>query len=148
MRNLFLSLTAIAILAGCASVPKAPEAADSAAKSFQVAPDKANLYVFRKPAVAGSAVAVQVSVDGRMLGSTGAGTYFLVRLDPGTHVVSSFTPESAPALTLTVEAGRNYFVEQKTHFGLANARTSLHELSESEGRAAVMKCRLLASAYR
>ena len=93
-------------------------------------------------------MAVQVSVNGRMLGSTGAGTYFLVQLDPETHVVSSFTPESAPAVTLTVEAGRNYFVEQKTHFGLTNSRTSLEEVGENEGRTAVIKCRLLASAFQ
>lgn len=150
-RGRIASLLAVGILtilsAGCASVQHAPVGADSSAKQFSAASDRATLYIFRRPGFVGSAVAIQVSINGRVLGGTGPGTYFVVRLDPGTHVISSFTPESSPALTLTLEAGRIYFVEQATRFGVANARATLEQVDENEGRAAVIKCRLLESIY-
>ena len=130
--------TGILVIA-CASVPIAPRAALVDARSFNPAPGKARLYVFRPPGFAGSAVVLQVAIDGRIVGATAPGTFVMIEVDPGRHVVSSQTAENLTSVPITVEAGRLYFIRQEPRFGLASARVSLEQANENEGRDAVLK---------
>ncbi|HEX5218803.1 MAG TPA: DUF2846 domain-containing protein [Verrucomicrobiae bacterium] len=142
-RTLIALTAVIALASGCASVQEAPSSADRAAKSFKPPAGKSSIYVFRESAFAGKGVAVPVSVDGRLVGTVGSGTFARVNVEPGNHVVASYTAESGPALNVPTEAGGNYFVELETHFGMTAARATLRRVGDAEGRKGVLGCRLI-----
>jgi hypothetical protein len=133
------SVLALAYVSGCASVPKAAPELDVAAKSFTPSEGKARIYVVRPKTTVGAAVTLQVSVDGRELGSTSRGTYLMTEVDPGEHIVSSKTLENSDEEKVTTEAGRSYFFVIKPRMGLLVARVRLEPVSEAEGRAEVGK---------
>src|SRR5262245_25959353 len=111
----YLSLGAILLVAalasGCASVPMASPEKDKAAKSDTVKPGKANIYVYRNE-MFGAAIAMRVQLNGKEIARTGAKTYLLLEVDPGTHTILSDT-ENASSLSVNAVAGRNYFVWQE-----------------------------------
>ncbi|WP_432698034.1 DUF2846 domain-containing protein [Marinobacterium sp. YM272] len=133
------------LLGGCASVSMTSLDADRQAKEFAVADDKSNIYLYRNE-MFGGAIAMPVSLDGRMAGRTGPETFFLWEVEPGQHEVVSHT-ENEARLTLTTEAGRNYFIWQEVKMGMWTARSQLHEVSEEEGRAGVQECKRADSAF-
>ena len=133
------------LLAGCASVPKADMLADQAAKAFLVKPGKGNVYVYRKNAFVGSAIALQVIFDGQVAGATGPGTFLLWEASPGNHTVSSQTAESFTTTKLIVELGKSYYIEQNSSFGVAGPRVSLRQTDETEGQREVRKCSLVSN---
>lgn len=79
---LFMLLIANALLAGCVSVPMAPPEADAMAKTFAVEPGKSNIYVYRNESM-GGAIAMTVSLDGKVAGKSGPKTYFKWSVEPG-----------------------------------------------------------------
>ncbi|TCK07402.1 DUF2846 domain-containing protein [Marinobacterium mangrovicola] len=127
------------LLSGCASVSMTSLEADRQAKEFMVASDKSNIYLYRNE-MFGGAIAMPVSLDGKMAGRTGPETYFLWEVEPGAHEVISHT-ENEARLRLTTEAGKNYFIWQEVKMGMWTARSQLHEVSEEEGRAGVLECK-------
>jgi hypothetical protein len=54
-RSMFIvtSFLCALFVTGCASVPMAPPAADSAAKVFKTDPSKANVYIYRNETLEG-----------------------------------------------------------------------------------------------
>ena len=77
-RGFCLLLLAInLLLSGCASVPMAAFGEENEAKTFSIKSDTAKVYVYRTSSFTGSAVALQVSVDGRIVGTTGVGTFLM-----------------------------------------------------------------------
>ena len=141
MKLIFALITGIYMLAlgaGCASVPLATEAENEAAKYFSLSPGKAKIYVFRSAAITGSAVALQVSADGRIVGVTGPGTFLAFELSPGTHSIMSFAFDSTASLRINAQANKLYFIEQ--------SRKIAHKLTlvdATEGRAKVKKYKLV-----
>lgn len=146
LRKLVLiGAVATAMLAsGCASVQMASDAQDSAAKTFQVKPGKANIYVFRNESF-GGAVKMPVALNGRLVGDTAAKTYLLLEVDPGRHTVVSKT-ENDSTVEVNAAAGQNYFVWQEVKMGLMTARSSLQVVDEATGRAGVQECKLIEGA--
>ena len=72
----------IALLTGCATtVSVVPEKYDIAAEKFTPPPNKANIYVVREAAFVGSAIPFKISLDGRYIGSVGAGTYLFFKVE-------------------------------------------------------------------
>jgi hypothetical protein len=139
-----LFVLAVALLSGCASVPMSGAEDDTRAKSFAAPPGKANIYVYRNEAM-GAAVAMPVSLDGKMAGKTASKTYFLFQVDPGSYAVASHT-ENTATLQVNAEAGRNYFVWQEVKMGGLSAGSDLHLVSDATGKAGVMECKRIQSA--
>lgn len=134
-----LCVLATGALAGCASVPMASQDADASAKTFQPRPGMANIYLYRNETF-GAAVAMTVSLDGKVMGRTGPQTYFLWEVAPGRHEIASHT-ENTSKLTIDVQAGRNYYVWQEVKMGMFQPGSLLQEMSEVEGRKGVMECK-------
>jgi hypothetical protein len=71
----------------------------------------AGLYVFKEGSLVPAADSHQVSLDGRMLGLVSSAAYLYSPVTPGTHTIVSDSSQ----VSLTVQAGQNYFVRQKSN---------------------------------
>jgi hypothetical protein len=131
------------VLSGCASVPMAPLEQDAQAKQFTPAPSRAALYIYRSENF-GGAIPMSVSVNGKAIGQTAAKTYFLLNVLPGKYTVESHA-ENVSNLSLTAEAGKNYFVWQEVKMGMWMARSLLQQVDEAIGRAGVTESKLIAT---
>ena len=135
------ALLSAALLSGCASVPMADATADAQAKQFVAPKDAANLYIYRNETF-GTAVKMPVLVDGVAVGDTVAHSYILKQVIPGSHTITSKSENDA-TLTLSTEAGKNYYVWQEVKMGLLMARSKLSQVSEEEGKQGVMESKLV-----
>ena len=135
------ALAVVVLASGCASVQMASPEQDTAAKSFAVKPDKANIYVYRNETF-GAALKMPVALDGKLVGDTASKTYLLLQVDPGPHTVVSKT-ENDSTVTLNTVAGRNYFLWQEVKMGMISGRSNLQEVDEATGKAGVAECKLV-----
>jgi hypothetical protein len=127
------------VISGCASVPMASLEQDTAAKQFQVRKGYSNIYLYRNETF-GSAIAMTVSLDGKMAGRTGPKTYFVWEVAPGKHDIASHT-ENTARITINAMEGRNHFVWQEVKMGMFQPGSQLHESSEEEGKNGVLECK-------
>ena len=142
-RLMGILIAAAALFAsGCASVPMADPAQDQAAKAFSVSPGRSKIYVYRNETI-GSAVTMDVYIDGRHLGQTVAKTYVMAEVDPGPHRIMG-KAENDHLIDLTTVAGRVYYVWQEVKMGLMFARNQLQIVDEKTGREGVMESNLAA----
>jgi hypothetical protein len=142
LRGLLMAWAAV-MLVGCASVQMGSAEDDVKAKAFVAPPDKASLYIYRNETF-GSAVLLNLSVNGRNIGQSASKTYFHFDLLPGRYSVES-TAENQSELTLKLEPGKNYFVWQEIKMGVWMARSQLQHVDEATGRAGVEESKLAAS---
>jgi len=126
------ALLSAALLSGCASVPMADATAPK---------DAANLYIYRNETF-GAAIKMPLLVDGSAVGDTVAHSYILKQVIPGSHTITSKSENDA-TLTLSTEAGKNYYVWQEVKMGLLMARSKLSQVSEEEGKQGVMESKLV-----
>jgi len=143
MKKLAVAALALAVLSGCASVPKGDPAQDAALKTFQVAPDQAGIYIYRNESM-GAAVTMDVAIDGQPVGQTGANTYLYKQVTPGKHTVTS-SAENTDTLDVDVQPGSLVYIWQEVKMGMISARTKLHEVSETQGKSGVGETSLAAS---
>jgi hypothetical protein len=99
---------------------------------------KAMIYVLR-PTILGNKVQTKLAVDGEWKGVNRGNNYFFFPLDPGEHHVCSQS-ENHSIETITVEAGKTYYLQQHIHMGMVKARNSVEILSDVDGRKALAKC--------
>ena len=136
------ALLAFTVLtAGCASVKMADEGQDAQAKTFQVTPDKANIYVYRNESM-GAGVKMPVALNGKPVGQTVAKSYLMLSVPAGSQTLVS-SAENDSELKLTAEAGKNYFVWQEVKVGFIKARNNLQVVDEKTGRAGVSESKLI-----
>lgn len=140
MRKLVALCMISASLAGCASVPMGDPARDLALKQFDVAPDKAGVYIYRNELI-GRAVKMDVEVDGKPIGQTAAQSYLYRELTPGKHTVTA-KAENMDSLEIDAQPGKLSFIWQEVKMGVVFARTKLHLVDEKTGRSGVMGTRL------
>jgi Protein of unknown function (DUF2846) len=93
--------------------------------------DKALIYVLR-PSMIGNAVQSKLAVDGDWKGVNRGNNYFYFALDPGEHSFCS-AAENRSLLTLNLEAGKTYYLQQHVVLGFAKARTRIELMTEEEG---------------
>jgi uncharacterized protein YceK len=136
-----MSLIAMLVLTGCASVPMANKGADAQAKQFMPSTDKAVVYIFRNESM-GAAIKMPLLIDGQSVGDTAANTYLRKELAPGTHTIVSKT-EVDSTLTMDMQAGKTYYVWQEVKMGVFAARSALHQVDETKGRQGVEQCSLI-----
>lgn len=127
------------LLSGCASVPMASLESDTGAKQFQVKKGYSNIYLYRNENF-GAAIAMTVSLDGKVAGKTGPKTYFLWEVAPGQHEIVSHT-ENTAKITIDAKEGGNHYVWQEVKMGMWQPGSQLHEVSEEEGRKGVLECK-------
>jgi hypothetical protein len=146
MKNLFRALVVAAVLlvSGCASVPMADSSADTAAKAFTAPAGRSRIYVYRNETL-GAALTMDVFVNGRRLGQTGARTYLVADVPPGAHKILG-KAENESMVELSTVAGRTYFVWQEVKMGLMSGRNLLQVVDEKTGRAGVLESNLAAEA--
>jgi hypothetical protein len=66
----------------------------------------------------------------------------LREVEPGEHTILSKTENDAE-LTLTANAGANYYVRQEVKMGAFAARSKLHLVYEAKGQKSVKECKLV-----
>ena len=139
-----ISVAVIALaISGCASVPMGDPKQNAALKTFQVAPDKAGIYIYRNESM-GGAVKMDVAVDGQPIGQTAANTYLFKEVTPGKHTVSS-TAENTDTLVVDVKQGTLAYIWQEVKMGVLYARTKLHLVPEEQGKKGVQETNLAVS---
>jgi hypothetical protein len=155
MKTALLNLFALGCLAlvGCASMPPTASAPDVAAKKFQTEPGKASLYISRKGIGVASEPIPQIVLDGRNAGSLPAGTYQLIKVDPGTHVLLlNISPDDLQTLppgqfqnksqlSFTAEPGRNYFFQAGLLWGWGKPQLNLVQTSPAAGQKDIQAAR-------
>lgn len=129
-------------LAGCASVPMAPADTDKAKKEFTPPSEgKAGVYIYRNSSF-GGALKKTVSIDGVPVGETAPNTYLYKELAPGKHELSTESEFSDNTLSLDVQPGSHYFVQQYIKLGVFAGGAGLRTVSEDEGKKGVMECKM------
>jgi hypothetical protein len=142
MRVLGVMLVAV-VLSACAGKTADPSL-DADAKLFRPQSDKACMYVLPSSRVP----TVTIFMDGKKVGTLGAGDYLRLDVAPGTHVLYVMRPSPLPSfvrekkgdLTIAVEAGRCYFLRtawKAVDEVLQEFHLYLEEVPASEGQQAV-----------
>ena len=143
MRIRILAILSLFMVTGCATVPMEDTGRDGIAKLFKVPEEKAGVYIYRNE-ILGSAVRMDVLVNGRSAGETVAKTYLFLEVTPGTYNIES-RAENADTLTLDLGPKSLTYVWQEVRMGVLYARTKLHVVSESVGKNGVLQSKLATS---
>ena len=102
--------------------------------------DKALVYVLR-PSMMGNKVQTKLAVDGDWKGVNRGNNYFYLILDPGEHYFCSVA-ENHSLLTLKVEAGKTYYIQQHIQMGMMKARNKIETMTAEEGKAKLASANL------
>src|SRR5947209_2256195 len=92
--------------------------------------------------ISGAWQVFRIGLNRQDYGPLADATYFMFTVDPKTHTVLASGNENQAALRIDARAGQAYFVSVRSRMGFANARVSVSELSEDDGRRAVLESRL------
>jgi hypothetical protein len=145
--RLVVLLLLIQCVAGCASVSTESVETSAAAKNFDPIEDKGIVFLYRRGRMVGASSATQIKVNGIDAGGTGPGTFFRWELSPGTYTLLASTSESSATVSVTVEAGEVYFVEQTERIGVSGGRVTMNVRDAKQGKSEVESCNLIVSAY-
>lgn len=138
------AISSFAFIYGCASVNKAPAAAEAESKQFKVNSAVSQVYVYRNETL-GAALSMPVTVDGKLAGSTGPHSFFKFDLPAGTHQITSQGDESK--LALTTEVGKLYYVWQEVKMGVFSGGSQLQLVTEEVGKKGVGECTQIQSNF-
>jgi hypothetical protein len=133
------ALLLLILLAGCAQLPPTPQ--DVQARKFETLPGKAVIYLVRDNPDHNGVPATLTLGDTDMV-TTYPGTYYRWEVNPGRHQIAGYGADNG-SITLQVDAGKIYFVQQRTTPWMTYALSSFHPVAESQGRAVVMRSTLL-----
>ncbi len=86
------------------------------AKAFSPQAGNANIYVNRGGGI-GTAIAFQVILDGRIVGSFAPYTFHLLSVSLGEHAIGITSAENIKQAKVMAEAGRNYFYDVDVRWG-------------------------------
>jgi hypothetical protein len=127
----------LALGVGCATVPMTDTSADANAKQFQTAPGMANIYICRREGLAPELLAY-THVDGQVTGALAHGTYELVSVTPGSHIVSVSGPTNVEQLPVDAVAGNSYFFIVTIRWAGPGIRhRHIEAMSDADGRSTV-----------
>ena len=126
------------LLSACATVPMASPEMDMQAKKMTPPPGKAVLYLYRDSDMHGSAVNLNVMLDGRPVGQLAPSTYMMWVANPGKHEIAATIGGIQGNNNVDVRPGESFYVAYK----LGWTSLTLRLTSEEEGRTGVEKCNL------
>ena len=136
-----LTISVLALLASCASVPMAPPEQDAASKTFTAPPsNRAGVYVFRNSSF-GSALKKTVFIDGIAIGETARYVFLHREIEPGKHTLSTESEFSNNDLVFEASGGNNYFFRQYIKFGVIVGGAKLETVNEEKGKKGVLACK-------
>ena len=140
--SIIFSLLLLSVLSGCATVPMAAPEEDTARKSFN-SPSQgmSGLYIYRNSNL-GGALKKSLYIDGEFVGESAPYTYFFREVSAGEHRLSTESEFSDNDLVINTVSGQNYFVRQYIKLGLFVGGANLELMSEEEGKAGVLECKL------
>ncbi len=129
----------LAALGGCTSTPQATAESDAAAKQYVTHPGYAALYVFRDVFYNRRDLDDSVLyVNGRLIGTTLAGTYFRIDVEPGEHVLSGHGQDQGN-LKVRVAAEESAFV----HLNVAGGVSQFRQVAPEAGKREIARCCVL-----
>lgn len=97
--------------------------------------DKALIYILRQNYKWLRNYPFSLAVDGEWKGVNRHASYFFFTLEPGLHnFCSRGMRDNRGVLTLTVEAGKTYYIEQEDEFSRHALMSELSVLNETEGK--------------
>ena len=116
LRLCFLVSAPLCVAACASSSNSAASAAQAnqtqlAANSFKPLPGMAGLYIYQEGSLVRADNSHRISLDGQDIGMLSSSSYVYQSLTPGSHVVKVETSQ----VTVSAEAGQNYFVKEKTN---------------------------------
>jgi len=135
--KLVVTLLAAVAMQACSTVETAPKAADERAKTFEVTPGKANLYVVQTGGWFPGFDLIQTFVNAQPLGALAARTYNVTAVAPGNYVVIGMGRENQQSVNIKAEAGKNYFIGMGARVGWNHARVATYRMAEEEGKQAL-----------
>jgi hypothetical protein len=94
--------------------------------------DAALVYILR-PTMYGQKAPTKFAVDGEWKGVNRGNNYFPIVLTPGEHYFCS-KAQNRSVLSLTLEGGKTYFLQQHIQMGVMGIRNRLERMSDEEGR--------------
>lgn len=140
--KLFATALAVAILAGCASVPMDSPEADAHLKTFPIPPaGQAGLYIYRDN-FAGQGLKKSVKIDGNIIGETANRVYFYRLITPGPHVIATESEFSDNTLNLLAVGGQNHYIRQSIKMGVFVGGADLQVMPGSIAQQDLQKCTL------
>lgn len=90
----------------------------------------------------GTAIILQVAVDGKIIGSIAPNTFHMVLVEPGDHTISIILRENIDFVNLTTLPFTNYFLNTSAQMGINAGRVKLTLVREEEGMKMIRKSRL------
>ena len=90
------------------------------------------IYINRVGGV-GGAIAFQIAINGKILGSIAPNTYHIIEVEPGEYSISSISNENSDFVNLNTLAGNNYYLKVIAQMGIISARVKISQVSEDVG---------------
>lgn len=139
-KTLAVSVFALSLLAGCATVPMESAEKTAAAKKFAPPSNgNAGLYIYRSGNF-GAALKKNITVDGKCVGESAPNIFFYEEVKGGMeHKISTESEFSPNDLLLTTDPGKNYFIRQYIKLGVFVGGAGLELVSDEVGKAEVAK---------
>lgn len=131
MRHLTLIAAALAATVTAPAVAAGDKQAPAPIAVPAPAPGQGQVVFFRPGAFMGSGIRCTVREDGKMIGRTGSGRYFVVPAAPGKHTYTTKT-EATDTLNVEVEPDETTFVKCKIGMGLVAGRPNLSPASAED----------------
>jgi hypothetical protein len=141
-----ITVTAILLISGCASVEMASKAESTKAKEFNP-PDKGNagVYIYRDSFL-GKALKKDIWIDGECIGESAPDVFFYTEVEGGkNHKVDTESEFSPNTLELMFEAGNKYFIRQYIRMGLFVGGAGLEQIPDAQGKLDVAKLEMAKS---
>jgi hypothetical protein len=140
LKKLAFIVSALFLLAGCASVPMETESVSVKAKSFNPPTEgNAGLYLYRSSGP-GTALKKDIWVDDKCIGESAPNVFFYEEVKGNEeHKISTESEFSPNDLLLKTESGNNYFIKQYIKFGVFVGGANLELIEEEEGKKDVSK---------
>ncbi len=135
-----LAAAAFTLLASSCSSSKLPKTELDRLRNLQPSAETALIY-FVRPVALGAAIRMELTCDGTDIGSTQGKQFVYTLAKPGKHDFTS-SAENKARMSMVVEAGKTYFIQQQVEMGLLIARTDLERLGDAEGRQKLARCKL------
>jgi hypothetical protein len=139
MKIFFLTLlSAVALIfTGCTSTQQFVHFPDQT--KVVEDPTKGRIYVMRPAVMVGAAISMDISDDGKIIGTTGAHGFLCWEREPGETIITG-KAENTSAVKLNVQAGQVTYIFEHMEMGWITQRNRLDIVSEDEGKKVLKKC--------